>query len=228
TIENDGDIIPFSSSLDIGAVSNPVDNVYCNSIHATNITGSLLDAVNVLSTNTTLDSTHKTVLVSGNITITLPTAVGITGKTYTIKKTDSNATEVVIDPNGAQTIDGFSTIEMYETNSVLTIVSDGSNWKILWQNGLVLPEYTLTYSANRVLDTSDTSLNEVANTLATLIGDISTTMLGGIINQHITNNGGAITVGETSSNKMHTFRGYVREWSPTPSLESAGNQTLDF
>ena len=42
-------------------------------------------------------------------TMTLPTAAGITGQTYTIKKIDSTANTVTIACTGGQTIDGATT-----------------------------------------------------------------------------------------------------------------------
>src|SRR5687768_13337624 len=45
----------------------------------------------------------------GAFTITLPTAVGISGRKYVIKKTDSSFNAVTIDANSAETIDGALT-----------------------------------------------------------------------------------------------------------------------
>lgn len=187
-----------------------------------------LDNITLVSGNTTLDSNYDTVLTFGSITISLPTSSSVIGKTYKLKKTDSNSTTLTIDPYGSETIDGFSTIELYESNSVVVIQADGSNWRILYQCGMTIPNYTISnYSADRSIDVSNTTINELANMVCTLIGDLSVTYLGGIINQYITNNGGAITIGESSSTKMHTFRGYTREYSPTISLSTSGSENLD-
>lgn len=226
TINANGDIIPFSSSLDLGSTDNKVDNVYCNNLYASNVSASIIDNVTSISGNTTLNATHNTILTTGTLTISLPTASGISGRKYTIKKTDSNATTVTIDPNGTETIDGFSTIDLYQSNSTIEIQSDGTNWKILFQCGLNLPSYTISnYSSDRAVDASSTTINELANVVCTLIGDINTAYLGGITNQYITNNGGAITIGESNSTKMHTFQGYTRESSPT--IELTAGTTLD-
>ena len=84
-----------------------------------------------VSANTTLNDAHYVVSIDasgGARTITLPTAVGIRGKVYVIKKTDSSTNAVTIDPNGAQTIDGSSTTSLVLQYQSVFIQSDGSNW----------------------------------------------------------------------------------------------------
>ena len=61
-----------------------------------------------------------------SITVTLPTAVGNTGKQYTVKNVD--ATSVTLDPNGTQTIDGATTLALGTQYDTANIVSDGANW----------------------------------------------------------------------------------------------------
>ncbi len=68
---------------------------------------------------------------SRNITVTLPTAVGRSGKRYYIKKIDTSTHTVTIDPNGNETMDSFSECIITSFNTCLTPASDGSNWFIL-------------------------------------------------------------------------------------------------
>ena len=68
---------------------------------------------------------------SAAFTITLPAVAGITGKPYTIKKTDSSGNIVTIDGNASETIDGATTYLLSSQYDTLPIVSDGSNWHIL-------------------------------------------------------------------------------------------------
>lgn len=68
---------------------------------------------------------------SGAITITLPTAAGISGKTYLIKKTDSSTNAVIVDGAGAESIDGAATVSVWNQYKHLQIVSDGTNWDII-------------------------------------------------------------------------------------------------
>lgn len=66
---------------------------------------------------------------SAAMTLTLPTAVGCTGKQFTIKKTDPGLSNIItIDGNSTETIDGFQTVSLGRENEAITIVSNGSNW----------------------------------------------------------------------------------------------------
>jgi len=66
-----------------------------------------------------------------SITLSLPTAVGIAGRQYIIKRVDSNGqNQVTVDPNGSQTIEGAVTKSIENQNSIV-IVSDNSNWWIV-------------------------------------------------------------------------------------------------
>lgn len=66
---------------------------------------------------------------SGEITITLPTSID--GKSYVIKKIDSSGNGVIVSANGAETIDGSSTQDIYDQYTSLHIIGDGSNWYII-------------------------------------------------------------------------------------------------
>jgi hypothetical protein len=87
-----------------------------------------------VSTATTLDATHNVVDVdasSAAITITLPTAVGINGREYVIRKLDSSGNAVTVDGNGAETINGAATKALSTQYETVHIMSDGANWIIL-------------------------------------------------------------------------------------------------
>lgn len=77
------------------------------------------------------DSVIKCDATSGTFTITLPTASGITGRVYYIKKMDTSANAVTIDPNSTETIDGATTYDITDQYHTIPIVSDGTNWIIL-------------------------------------------------------------------------------------------------
>lgn len=64
----------------------------------------------------------------GNITLTLPTAVGIAGVMYVVKKTDASGNSVIIDSNGAETIDGAATLSITTQYTSVVLQSNGSNW----------------------------------------------------------------------------------------------------
>jgi len=65
---------------------------------------------------------------AGAFTISLPTASGIKGKAYLIKKIDSSTNAVTIDPYGTETIDGAATVTLASQYDSLIVVSDGINW----------------------------------------------------------------------------------------------------
>jgi hypothetical protein len=68
---------------------------------------------------------------SAAFTVTLPTAVGVGGKIYSIKKTDNSTNAVTIATTSSQTIDGLTTQTLGIYNAWLTLQSDGSNWQII-------------------------------------------------------------------------------------------------
>ncbi|MDD5625884.1 MAG: hypothetical protein PHG83_01815 [Patescibacteria group bacterium] len=65
----------------------------------------------------------------GGFVITLPTAVGIAGREYTIKKIDSSANQCGYTTTSGQTIDGAAmTYQLGTQWQTRTMVSDGANW----------------------------------------------------------------------------------------------------
>lgn len=86
---------------------------------------------------------------SGPVSAGLPTAVGISGKIYVIQKTDSTFNRVTFTTQLSQTIGGAaaSTINLNTQNETITLLSDGSNWKIIdWRIPCVGVSYTPTFT----------------------------------------------------------------------------------
>jgi hypothetical protein len=96
----------------------------------------LRQAVSVVSTTTTLDSSYIVVLcnaAAGGFTLNLPNATsGGESRVYEIIKTDSTANAVVLDPNGSQTINGASTFSLTTPKESVLIVGDpnSASWYI--------------------------------------------------------------------------------------------------
>jgi hypothetical protein len=69
------------------------------------------------------------------ITLTLPSAVGINGRQYTIKKTSvttlGNVRTVVIATTSNQTIDRVSQWRLMQRGERVTVISDGTNWQVV-------------------------------------------------------------------------------------------------
>lgn len=95
------------------------------------VNGSLSKKVTTITANTTLDTSYNVVICDNGataITVTLPTASGILGRLYTIKKGTSTS-DITIDGNALETIDGTATIVMSDQMDAITIFSDGTNWR---------------------------------------------------------------------------------------------------
>jgi hypothetical protein len=101
------------------------------------VTGSLAMSVTTKTANATVAAIDFTVLCNnpaGSITITLPSAVGIGGRIYIIKKTSAAGNNVTVVCIGAQTIDGSAAYTLINQFSSIMIQSDGVNWGIIAQN----------------------------------------------------------------------------------------------
>lgn len=95
-----------------------------------------LRAVATKAANYTLTTTDDYIVANGtggSFTLTLPTAVGVTGREYTIKANLSGVNVVTVATTGGQTIDEASTIalSLSATYKGITVVSDGANWWIV-------------------------------------------------------------------------------------------------
>lgn len=94
---------------------------------------------------------------AASMTITLPAASTMTGKSLTIIKTDSDlAKTVTIDGNASETINGATTYVLYTQYESVTIKCDGSNWFV--ENHFAKTPwaaYTATYTGFGTV-TSDT------------------------------------------------------------------------
>tara|TARA_R110002074_G_scaffold389846_1_gene573417 strand:+ start:1931 stop:2773 length:843 start_codon:yes stop_codon:yes gene_type:complete len=103
--------------------STPGSGLHVNSSFAT--------AITFKQQNYTLTTIDHTVLVdcsAGNVTITLPTAVGCAGRLYVIKRVDSSANSVNIDADGSEQIEGSTSLVGVASGGALTLQSDNSGW----------------------------------------------------------------------------------------------------
>ncbi len=67
---------------------------------------------------------------TGNKSFFLPAVTGTRGKTYTLRKTDSSANTVTIDPDAAETVNGGATYVLYNQYESVNIISDGTAWLV--------------------------------------------------------------------------------------------------
>lgn len=64
----------------------------------------------------------------GTFTVTLPSASGIVGRQYCIKRINGGINSVTVAAAGSETIDGSATTVLLTQYAVVTLVSDGANW----------------------------------------------------------------------------------------------------
>ena len=81
------------------------------------------------SANFTATSLTSTIDCTNNITITLPTAVGNSGRFHTIKNSGTGV--ITIATTSSQTIDGAATQSLLTQWSKITVQSTGANWIII-------------------------------------------------------------------------------------------------
>ena len=67
----------------------------------------------------------------GAITMVLPPAALVPGRIYAFKRINSGANAVVVDPSGAETIDGAATYTLSAQWNSVTIMSNGTAWFII-------------------------------------------------------------------------------------------------
>ena len=68
---------------------------------------------------------------AGAITMALPSAALVPGRIYVFKRINSGANAVIVDPSGAETIDGAATHTLSAQWNSVTIMSDGTAWFII-------------------------------------------------------------------------------------------------
>ena len=71
---------------------------------------------------------------SGAFSVTLSTAIGKAGRSYTVKKIDASANAVTVTTTSSQTIDGATSYSLAVRWKYLTVTSDGANWLITANN----------------------------------------------------------------------------------------------
>jgi hypothetical protein len=142
-IENAASAGTNNYSIYAGTGTYHLDGLTVSQIVATDANKNLISipyGSNAFSAKTTTYSaTSSDQILTGDatsaaFTITVPTAVGITGKSYTVKKIDSSGNAVTVATTSSQTIDGSTTYSLASQYKYVTLVSNGSNWIITANN----------------------------------------------------------------------------------------------
>lgn len=100
------------------------------------LSGSVSLAIRTITASDNATATDNTILAnttSAPLTVTLPTAGGITGRIYTIKKVGTGDVDnpLTINPSGGAKIEGGTTYVIYNDWTYVTLQTDGSNWYII-------------------------------------------------------------------------------------------------
>jgi hypothetical protein len=88
----------------------------------------------------TLTATDSVILADATTAAfiaTLPSAVGIAGRQYTVKRVNGGSNSVSIGTTSSQLIEGVSTKTLGTAFSYVTVVSDGVGWVVVGQGGTV-------------------------------------------------------------------------------------------
>ena len=80
---------------------------------------------------TATDSVIFANATSAPFSVTLPSAVGVTGKNYIVKRTNAGSNSVTILTTGGQTIDGQSSYLLSAQYAGISVMSNGSEWLII-------------------------------------------------------------------------------------------------
>lgn len=115
---------------------------------ATKLLGTLLNEVVSTSALFTINSSHLGKLIdctSGTFTVSLPPAANVFNG-FTVAVRNSGVGGITVDPDGAELIDGLSTVVLSSTESCL-IVCNGTSWKTIGRSGGSSPPGTVSYYA---------------------------------------------------------------------------------
>jgi hypothetical protein len=135
-------IVSWDSNVELLKLSYGAGAVFSGSITVGDFSGGSVfipgggvsTAIVNSGSNFTLNQGHSAVgltATSGTQTATLPTAVGITGRIYTIKRRANGATSYTVAAQAGQKIDGAATYALTALNSFVTVQSDGANWWVI-------------------------------------------------------------------------------------------------
>ena len=103
--------------------TTPTSGLHVNTSFATSLA--------TKSANYTITELDHTILedcTGGNVTLTLPTAAGCTGRMYRVKRIDETANAANINSNGSENIEGSTNAASVPGKSSIVLQSDNSGW----------------------------------------------------------------------------------------------------
>lgn len=133
------------------------------------VNGSIGQTITTITSDLTLDASHSVIVCNNGAvakTITLPSAVGIKGRVYCIKRSETSTANITVATSSSQKIDGESSILLTQVKQFITIISDGSDWKIIGTSITQNPVGELSYfNTTGTLITINTSTTDGSSNL---------------------------------------------------------------
>ncbi len=171
----EGNMIVDAGAITVDAAANKV-GIGNTTPHSTlTLSGSLSVPVLVKTGNYTLGDSDHTIYASGSVVLTLPTAVGIRGRSYTIKRVThgSGATNVTLNPSAGQLIDGRTSYTLGIYGETVTVQSDNVGWQTINTQPFDWSSITrVGTAANRWYSYGNGTYNFTATTAATAVGTL--------------------------------------------------------
>lgn len=122
--------IPIPAQVAVYTGASYTDPEWVTSLAGNKIT----EAISTKTSAYTITSDDSVILAdatSSAFSITLPTAVGRSGKKYFIKRINDGSNNVTVDTTSGQTIDGETSQVLTTQYETITVISDNSNWHII-------------------------------------------------------------------------------------------------
>lgn len=128
-----GALIVDTSTLAVDATNNRVGIGTATPHTRLHVSGPIATGIGTVTAAHTITATNSFIIADATtapFTVTLPTAVGISGREYSVKRINSGGNAVTVACNGAEVIEGVTTYVLSAQYSVITVISNGSNWLI--------------------------------------------------------------------------------------------------
>ena len=132
TAIGNGAIVNVSNAIQLGNTS-VTSVVTSGTIKSNGMISNLVSKTSAYTVQTS-DEIITGDATSATFTISLPTAVGIAGQTFTIKRLNAGVNSVSIGTTSSQTIDGAPSLVLNAQYKYLKVVSNGANWLIIANN----------------------------------------------------------------------------------------------
>ena len=126
---NQGFVQLGASRVQISTIGAEAASFNCRDGFGSVFNGVIAPSYIAKTANFTATSLTSTIDCTNTITITLPTAVGYSGRIHTIKNSGTGV--ITIATTSSQTIDGAATQSLATQWSKITVQSTGANWIII-------------------------------------------------------------------------------------------------